>query len=137
MYRSLVHAVQEEEEHTAPHAVAAAAAALAEGIEAPTIVAFTSSGTTAARIARKRPAVSILAITPDEQVSRRLCLLWGAHSLLAEDVCSYEAMVERAVDCAQAEEFARPGELIVVVAGVPFGQAGTTNNLRVVQIPRR
>ncbi len=135
LYRSLVHAVQEEEEHTAPHAVAAAAAELAERIEAPTIVAFTSSGTTAARIARKRPAVSILAITPDERVSRRLCLLWGAHSLRAEDVADYEEMVQRAVTCAQEEEFARPAELIVVVAGIPFGQAGTTNNLRVVQIP--
>ena len=136
LYYSFIQAAQVDEEQTAPHAVAAAAAALAEGIAAPTIVAFTSSGTTAARIARKRPAVSILAITPDEQVSRRLCLLWGAHSLRAEDVHTYEDMVQRAVDCAQAQEFARPGELIVVVAGVPFGQAGTTNNLRVVQIPR-
>ena len=135
MYRSLVHAGQVEEEDTAPHAVAAAAAELAERIEAPAIVAFTSSGTTAARIARKRPAVSVLAVTPDVRVSRRLCLLWGAHSLRAEDVASYEDMVQRAVDCALAEEFARPSELIVVVAGIPFGKAGTTNNLRVVQIP--
>jgi len=135
MYRSLVHAGQVGEEDTAPHAVAAAAAELAERIEAPAIVAFTSSGTTAARIARKRPAVSVLAVTPDERVSRRLCLLWGAHSLRAEDVASYEDMVQRAVDCALAEEFARPSELIVVVAGIPFGKAGTTNNLRVVQIP--
>ena len=135
MYRSLVHAGQVEEEHTAPHAVAAAAAELAEMIEAPTIVAYTSSGTTAARIARKRPAVSILAITPDEHVSRRLCLLWGAHSVLAADVANYEEMVQRAVDCALEEEFARPSELIVVVAGIPFGRAGSTNNLRVVQIP--
>jgi len=135
MYRSLVHAGQVGEEDTAPHAVAAAAAELAERIEAPAIVAFTSSGTTAARIARKRPAVSVLAVTPDVRVSRRLCLLWGAHSLRAEDVASYEDMVQRAVDCALAEEFARPSELIVVVAGIPFGKAGTTNNLRVVQIP--
>ena len=135
MYRSLVHAGQVEEEDTAPHAVAAAAAELAERIEAPAIVAFTSSGTTAARIARKRPAVSVLAVTPDVRVSRRLCLLWGAHSLRAEDVASYEDMVQRAMDCALAEEFARPSELIVVVAGIPFGKAGTTNNLRVVQIP--
>ena len=117
------------------HVQRARAPELAERIEAPAIVAFTSSGTTAARIARKRPAVSVLAVTPDERVSRRLCLLWGAHSLRAEDVASYEDMVQRAMDCALAEEFARPSELIVVVAGIPFGKAGTTNNLRVVQIP--
>src|SRR5260370_18688415 len=66
LYRSIVAASQPEIEHTPPHAVAAAAADLAEAIEAPAIVAFTSSGTTAARIARKRPSVPILPITPYE-----------------------------------------------------------------------
>jgi pyruvate kinase len=135
-YHSFIHAAQVREEGTAPHAVAAAAAELAEVIEAPTIVAFTASGTTAARIARRRPAVSILAVTPDLQVARRLCLLWGAHTLLAGLVHSYEEMVNLAVATALEQEFARPSDLIVVVAGIPFGRAGTTNNLRVVQIPQ-
>ena len=62
LYRSIVQATQPAEEQTAPHAVAAAAADLAQAIEAPVIVAFTSSGTTAARIARKRPALPILCL---------------------------------------------------------------------------
>ena len=134
LYRSIVEASQPAGEQTPPHAVAAAAADLADAIRSPAIVAFTSSGTTAARIARKRPAVAILAITPDEQVSRRLCLLWGTHSVLSEDVRTYEEMVDRATARALSEEFARPTDLIVVVAGIPFAQAGTTNNLRVVQV---
>ena len=76
----------------------------------------------------------ILAVTPDQNVSRRLCLLWGAHSVLSEDVHSYEEMVSRAAETAKSEEFARPSDQIVVVAGIPFGRAGTTNNLRVVQV---
>jgi pyruvate kinase len=134
MYRSIIDASQPGEEETAPHAVAAAAADLAAVIQASAIVAFTSSGTTAARIARKRPKVSILAVTPDQRVSRQLCLLWGAHSVLAKDVASYEEMVDRATQTALSEEFAKPTESIVVVAGIPFGEAGTTNNLRVVQV---
>jgi pyruvate kinase len=134
MYRSIIDASQPGEEETAPHAVAAAAADLAAVIQASAIVAFTSSGTTAARIARKRPKVSILAVTPNQRVSRQLCLLWGAHSVLAEDVHSYEEMVDRATQTALSEEFAKPADSIVVVAGIPFGEAGTTNNLRVVQI---
>jgi pyruvate kinase len=134
MYRSIIDASQPGEEETAPHAVAAAAADLAAAIHASAIVAFTSSGTTAARIARKRPTVPILAVTPDRRVSRQLCLLWGAHSVLSKDVNNYEEMVDRATRTALAEEFAKPTEPIVVVAGVPFGEAGTTNNLRVVQI---
>jgi pyruvate kinase len=78
--------------------------------------------------------VLILAMTPDQAVSRRLCLLWGAHSILAQDVHSYEETVTRAVETVMSEEFARPVDQIVVVAGVPFRQAGTANNLRVAQV---
>jgi pyruvate kinase len=134
LYRSILDASQPGEEGTAPHAVAAVAADLAEAIHASAIVAFTSSGTTAARIARKRPKVAILAITPDQQVSRQLCLLWGAHSVLSKDIKTYEEMVGRATDTAVTEAFAKRADSIVVVAGIPFGEAGTTNNLRVVQI---
>jgi pyruvate kinase len=134
LYRSILEASQPGEEETAPHAVAAVAADLAEAIHASVIVAFTSSGTTAARIARKRPKVAILAITPDQRVSRQLCLLWGAHSVLSRDINTYEEMVDRATKTALTEAFAQQADSIVVVAGIPFGEAGTTNNLRVVQI---
>jgi pyruvate kinase len=134
MYRSIVEATQPGEEQTPPHAVATAAADLASAIHATAIVAYTSSGTTAARVARKRPSLPILAITPNPEISRRLCLLWGAHSVLSEDVHSYEEMVERATAFTVKEEFARARDLLVVVAGIPFGQAGTTNNLRVVSV---
>ena len=134
LYRSIVQATQPAEEQTAPHAVAAAAADLAQAIEAPVIVAYTSSGTTAARIARKRPALPILAITPSEEIARRLRLMWGVHSIHSADVQSYEEMVSRAQETVLAENFAQNADLIVVVAGIPFGQAGTTNNIRVVQI---
>jgi pyruvate kinase len=133
-YRSIVTALRAEIEESPPHAVASAAADLAQAIHAPCIVAYTSSGTTASRIARTRPDVAILAITPDENVARRLCLLWGAHSVRSEDIHTYEEMVEQAEAYARSEGLAQPPEFIVVVAGVPFGTAGTTNNLRVVQL---
>jgi pyruvate kinase len=136
MYRSIIEATQPGEEQTPPHAVATAAADLASAIHAKAIVAYTSSGTTASRVARKRPSLPILAITPNEDTSRRLCLLWGAHSVLSEDVKNYEEMVEHATSFTVEEEFAKGGDLLVVVAGIPFAQAGTTNNLRVVTVPR-
>ena len=134
LYGSIIAASEPEIERTPPHAIASAAADIAVTIDAPVIVAFTSSGTTAARIAANRPAVPILAITPDIDVSRRLGLLWGAHSLWAENIHSYEEMVEQACSRAAAEGFAARGQFIVVVAGIPFAQAGTTNNLRIVQL---
>jgi len=134
MYRSIIEATEPEVETTPPHAVAAAAADLAAAIHAAAIVAFTASGATAARIASKRPRVPILAATTSVEVSRQLCLLWGAHSVLCENVQSYEEMVRRATELAKQEEFAGSGATLVVVAGIPLGQSGTTNNLRVVSV---
>lgn len=134
LYRSIIEASPLDEEASAPHAVAAAAADLALAIHATAIVGFTSSGTTPARIARKRPAVPILAVTPSTDLARRMGLTWGTHSVVSEDIHSYEEMVVSAARIVREEEFAAPGDSIIIVAGIPFGQAGTTNNLRVVRI---
>ena len=134
LYRSIVRATQPVTETTPPHAVAAAAADVAEAIEAPVIVAYTSSGTTAARIALKRPVLPILAITPNVAISRRLQLLWGVQGFHSELASGYDQMIAHAADTARREDFARPGNSIVVVFGIPFGKAGTTNNLRVVEV---
>jgi pyruvate kinase len=63
-----------------------------------------------------------------------MALLWGAHSVNSEDIHSYEEMVNVAAATVAQEDFAKSGDLVVVVAGIPFGQSGTTNNLRVVRI---
>jgi pyruvate kinase len=107
---------------------------LAQAIHAPCIVAYTSRGGTANRIARTHPDVAILAVTPNEDVAQRLCLFWGAHSVRSEDIHGYEEIVEQAEAHARSKGLAQSPDYIVVVAGVPFGIAGTTNNLRVVQL---
>ena len=134
LYHSLISAGSEVDEDSAPHAVAAAAAGLAESIGAKAIVGFTSSGTTVARISRKRPSLPILAVTPELGVARRMALLWGAHSVRTEEIHSYEEMVKLADATVRTEGFAQLGDLVVVVAGIPFGQSGSTNNLRVIRV---
>ena len=134
LYHSIIAASEPETEETPPHAVATATAVLAEAIRASAIVTYTASGTTAARVARKRPEPPILALTPSLATSRRLCLLWGAHSVLTEDVDSYEEMTERAAHYAQQEGFAEPNDIIVTTAGIPFHTPGNTNNIRLIQI---
>ena len=134
LYHSIVAASEPGEEETPPHAVATATADLAEAIHAAAIVAYTSSGTTAARVARKRPAAAILALTPNLATSRRLSLLWGAHSVLTDDIDSYEEMTAKACQHAREEGFAKPNDVIVVAAGIPFHTAGNTNNIRLMQV---
>jgi pyruvate kinase len=133
-YRSIIHALTLDAEAAVPHAVAAAAANLATTIGASAILVYTSSGVTAARVVRQRPDVPVLAFTPDEGVARRMALLWGACSVCSKVMGSYEEMVDHARVQAVAESFAERGGRILVVAGIPFGQSGTTNNLRVVDI---
>lgn len=132
LYRSLVQASQADEEISPPHAVAAAGADLAVTIDAKAIIGFTASGTTAARIARKRPPVPVLALTPDENVARRMCLLWGVHSIVSDDPASDEEMTQIAAAVARNEGYLEAGDLMIVVSGVPFGQIGATNNVRIV-----
>ena len=134
LYRSIVAASEPGEEETPPHAVATATAVLAEAIQARAIAAYTTSGTTAARVARKRPAVPILALTPSRDTSRRLSLLWGTHSVHTADVDSYEEMTSEAARHAREEGFAKEHDMIVAAAGIPFHTVGNTNNIRVIQV---
>lgn len=131
-YRAVIEALKPAIEPLPQHAVAAAAAEVAAAIGAAAVVAFTQSGTTAYRIARQRSPVPILGLTPHEQTARRLALLWGTYSTRSDEVTDYTEMVDQAVAQALAADYVKPGETLVVVAGVPFGQAGSTNNLRVV-----
>ncbi|MFO1074689.1 MAG: pyruvate kinase [Geminicoccaceae bacterium] len=133
-YRSIIDALEATPEPEVPHAVAAAGAQLAMAIGASAILVYTSSGVTAARVARQRPGVPVLALTPNEDVARQMALLWGTHSVRSKVMEGYEEMVEHARVQAVAEGFAERGGRVLIVAGIPFGKSGTTNNLRVVEI---
>jgi len=136
LYYSSLASSHMEPEHTNRDAISAAASQVATTIGAAAIVSFTSSGATALRAARERPAVPILALTPDLGTARRLALLWGAHCVHAADIENFNDMVERAVLMAQREDFATAGQRVVITAGVPFGTPGSTNVLRIAWVER-
>ena len=97
-------------------------------------VTFTESGYTALRASRERPESAILAISPSTQVARRLALAWGVHAVQVGQLKTEQEIVPLACELAQREGFARKGDCIVVIAGLPMGTVGTTNMLRVAQI---
>jgi len=103
-------------------------------VSASAIVCFTTSGSTARRIARERPAVPLLVLTPKLETARRLGLLWGATSVHTRDVESFEEMVAKAKRMALRHGVAGAGDQIVVMAGVPFRTPGSTNVIHVVRI---
>lgn len=130
-YKSVIAALDPDVEMTPPHAIAAAAADLAGYLEASAVVTFTASGVTALRVSRKRPAAPILALTPDLAVARRLCLAWGIESRQAPDAVGYDDMVSFSEYAARASGLSVPGRRLVIVAGLPLGSPGSTNNIRI------
>jgi pyruvate kinase len=133
-WRTIIEASRPEPEHSVADAMAAAARQVAHTIGATTICGFTSSGSTARRAARERPEAPILGLTPSEQTARRLAVVWGVHAVVTTEVHSMTETVTRAIKLSLQEGFAKRGEDIVVLAGVPFGQPGTTNALRVAKV---
>jgi pyruvate kinase len=95
------------------------------------IVCCTNSGATSLRAARERPQAPVLSLTPNPATARRLALAWGVHSVVCEDVADVLQMTMVACLLARREGFAQPGDPIVAIAGMPFGEAGSTNLLRI------
>jgi pyruvate kinase len=111
-------------------ALVAAARAAAERASVACLVAFTTTGGTARRLARERALQPVLALTPHPQVARRLCLVWGLEPRVCADPASLDEMTDEAVDMATALGIAKPGERVLILAGTPFGAPGAANLLR-------
>jgi len=103
----------------------------AHSLDARAIVAFTESGSTAARVSKYRPRMNILAMTPDEVICRRLVLYWGVQPVHVTTPSSISDLFGEASMLTRSLGLANPGDLIVITGGVPLGEKGTTNLLKV------
>ena len=134
MHGDRIHFTVTRPDPTTADALAEAAGNIAETIGASAIICFTTSGSTARRIARERPGVPLLVLTPKIETARRLGLLWGTHNVHTRDVESFEEMVAKAKRIALRQNIAKGGDSVIVMAGVPFRTPGSTNVLHVVRI---
>jgi pyruvate kinase len=135
-YRAGIDATHDAALSTTADAVCASMRQVASLLAPAATVTYTSSGFTSLRAARERPAVPILSLTPDVAAARRMAMVWGVHAVLVDDVHDVAEMIDCACRTARSEGFAKEGDDVVVVAGLPFGQSGTTNLLHVARIPR-
>ncbi|MGB8525272.1 MAG: pyruvate kinase [Rhodoplanes sp.] len=133
-YRSVIHAQRTEPERTGADAIAAAARQIAETLDLSAVVSWTSSGSTAYRVARERPDMSIVVISPKAEIARRLALVWGVHCVVGDEAHDQDDMVDRACRTAFAEGFARAGDRIIIVAGLPLGMPGATNMVQIAYV---
>jgi pyruvate kinase len=115
-------------------AVCAAVRCAVATIHAAAIVCYTRSGQTSLHAARERPECPVLSLSPSEATARRLAVVWGVHSVRIEGVSNVGEMTEVACATARGEGFAQSGQIIIALAGVPFGSAGTTNLMRIATV---
>ncbi len=133
-YRKMLREEQLATEPSTDEAITAAARQVTRDLKAAAIVTFTTSGSTALRAARERPMAPILTLTPNLHVARKMCLVWGLHTVKTRDVHSFEEMLGKAKRIALRQKLAKKGDRIVVTAGVPFGVPGSTNVLHIAEI---
>lgn len=136
-YRDVIEASRSPARKTVADAITVAAREIAETTEVKAICCFTHSGTTALKVARERPRVPIIALTPLLGTARQLCLSWGMHCVMTAEVRRFKAAVVNAARSAKKYGFGEDSDSIVVTAGIPFNMPGTTNILRVSSIDMR
>ena len=136
-YRAVIEASRTAKRASVADGIVAAAREIAETTDIKAICCFTSSGTTAALTARERPRVPIIALTSLRGTARRLALHWGTHCVMTGELERFKQAVVNAARAARARGYADEHDQIVVTAGVPFNQSGTTNILRVAPCDER
>ena len=133
-YYARVHFHETETDATTADALSAAAAQISRTIGARAVACFTISGSTARRAARERMLVPVLCLTPKKATARRMGLVWGVHAVETRDVKDFEEMVEKSKRMALCTQLAQGGDVLVLIAGVPFSTPGTTNVIHVVRL---
>jgi pyruvate kinase len=130
-YRGWLESCEDDQRLSFSAAVAHTAVKMARDIGAAAIITCTSTGSTTRLVARYRPEQTLLAVTSYPKTSLRLALVHGARPLLVDQVDSAESLERAAVAAALQGGFVKPGQPVVITAGLPFGVAGATNLIKV------
>ncbi len=116
------------------NALCDAACTTAHDLGAAAIIAVTTSGETARRVSKFRPLIPIVAATPDRKTFHQLALSWGVSPVLALVQTDADQLFLHAVDCARQIDAVKPGDTVVITAGVPLNVSGTTNAIKVSKV---
>jgi pyruvate kinase len=130
-YRDILGQRTRESATTITDAIGQSVAHTALNLDVAAIVTPTVSGKTAYMISKYRPKAPIVAVTSSESVSRKLALVWGVYSQVAPQAKTTDEMLDIAVDAAIESGVVKHGDLVVITAGVPVGETGSTNLMKV------
>jgi pyruvate kinase len=130
-YREWLHHRSNERQETITDAISQAVSNAALDLNASAVLTPTESGYTARMVSKYRPKAPIIAVTPSAKVMRKLSLVWGVFPVLAITADSTDEMLEISVDAAVKAGLIKHGDLLVITAGVPVREPGTTNMMKI------
>jgi len=130
-YRAIVSAKSKSNKVSMTDAIGQAVAHTSNNLKAKAIIAPTESGHTAKMISKYRQGAPIIAVTSTERPSRKLTLVWGVYPIVAKKVGSTDEILELSVEQSLKHNYVKHGDLVIITAGVPVGEAGTTNLMKV------
>ncbi|MEK3852875.1 pyruvate kinase [Cytobacillus sp. FSL H8-0458] len=120
-----------DNEHNITDAIGESVAHTALNLDVNAIITPTESGHTARMISKYRPKTPIVAVTSNDHVSRRLSLTWGVYPQIGQKASTTDDMLDIAVEESLNSGIVASGDLVVITAGVPVGEAGTTNLMKI------
>lgn len=133
-YLARMRATDHSPSKTSEGAISQGVKAIVNTTDIAAIVSFTASGGTAKRLSRERALTPLVAVTDTWERARQLRLHWGVDPRVMTDITRFKTVIVAAVAAAKQSGYGQDGDWIIVTAGVPFGQSGTTNTLRLAQI---
>ena len=133
-YREILSRQSRAQQTSITEAISQSVANAALDLDVKAIITPTESGYTARMVSKYRPKAPIIAVTRNEDVKRRLCLVWGVVPVSGKEAHDTDEMFRSAVDNSINEGHVRMGDLVIITAGVPVGRSGSTNLMKVHQI---
>ncbi|MFD2446314.1 pyruvate kinase [Bacillus sp. CGMCC 1.16607] len=130
-HKEILSARSKDNEHNITDAIGQSVAHTALNLDVNAIITPTESGHTARMISKYRPKAPIVAVTAKETTNRRLSLVWGVYPKLGKEAKTTDEMLDVAVDESVNSGIVKHGDLVVITAGVPVGEAGTTNLMKI------
>lgn len=130
-YRSVVTTRRREKHGNMTEAIGQAAAYTALNLKVKAVLAPTRSGHTARMIAKYRPGCPVIALTSSEKSSKKLTLVWGIYPIVGKNVRSIDEILQDSVDQSVKHEYVSRGDVVIITAGVPVGEVGTTNLMKI------
>jgi pyruvate kinase len=133
-YREIFTRQAQAQQTTVTEAISQAVANSALELDAKAILTATESGYTARMVSKYRPKAPIIAVTPNDQVIRRLSLIWGVIPVKGVEASTTDELFDFAVDSSIQAGLVSLGDIVVITAGVPVGRSGTTNIIKIHQV---